>query len=168
MLEKLFPPIRKRFSDLNDAEFHLLKKWLILSQTHPISLDFSQEFKLEQIDNIRDSSIRLHRIRYDHDKNLTTATFSKNQKLEFRAYVLIEVIITFATIFNPYILPYSLCAVLGVFILYLFLFNDIYINRPMFRYIKKKKTVKALKIAKNNTKQKTKAQCYCLCKKIPR
>lgn len=160
MLEKVLPPIRKRFCDLSEEEFLLLKSWLALSQKHPITLDFSQEFKDEQINHIRNSSIRLNRIRYDHDKNQSNETFSKNQKREFRIYVFIEIIIALATVFFPSILPYSICAVFGVFMLYLLLFTDIYINRPMFRYIKNRRTVKALKIAKKHTKKKTQDKCY--------
>lgn len=168
MLEKEFPPVRKRFCDLSDEDFLLLKNWLTLSQKQPISLDFSQEFKDEQINHLRNTSIRLNRVRYDHEKNHSNKTFSKNQRLEFSIYVAIEIIIVLATIFFPHILPYSVCAVFGVLILYLLLFTDIYINRPIFRYIKKKRTVKALKIAKNNTKKKTQEMCYSKQKKTPR
>lgn len=168
MLEKVFPPVRKRFCDLSDEDFLLLKTWLTLSQKQPISLDFSQEFKDEQINHLRNSSIRLNRVRYDHDKNHSNETFSKNQRLEFSIYVFIEIIIALVTIFFPNILPYSVCAVFGVLILYLLLFTDIYINRPIFRYIKKKRTVKALKIAKTNTKKKTQEMCYSKQKKTPR
>lgn len=162
MLEKLLPPIRKRFCDYSDEEFLLLTKWIGLSSYTAISLDFNQQINTSRLDQLRNSSIRLDRIRFDETKlkNSKTKTLSKNQKLEFWIYTIVHFINLMIAVINPHFLPYSVIGVILITFTYIFLFIDIYINRPFFRYIEKRSIVNQLKLAKKNTKKATKFKCY--------
>lgn len=162
VLEKLLPPIRKRFCDYSDEEFLLLTKWIKLSSYTAISLDFNQQINTSRLDQLRNSSIRLDRIRFDKTKfkNSKTKTLSKNQKLEFWIFTIVQFINLVISAINPHFLPYSVIGAILITFSYIFLFVDIYINRSFFRYMEKRSIVSQLKLAKKNTKNATRFKCY--------
>ncbi len=148
-----FPPYKIPFCSYSDDDFVRLVYWVKVSKTLPLSLDFDCDINHDSLYQYRTSTTKLLRIRYDNDKaaELPIFNISHNPTKKLVMYILAQcLIITYCLYFSTPQLGLFVSFLL--FILYLAIFVDIQINRPLLRYINKREILTNLKKTKRFNK----------------